>query len=189
VTIPPSPPKPATTIGIGVLYEAAVYDSGSVAHGPLARVSVTRSLGRRSIGLTLSGQYRFPISATSAPVTLRVESGALRMAGFVGLLRREPFELRATVGGGVDLTRGDPRLTNSADATLTPISRVDGVVRAGFVGRGPLLVLPNANFELELAVEILPSARPWAVARGDTQTALLSPWTVRPVLAVGLTVP
>lgn len=186
---PPAPARSATTLGIGAFYEIGAYASHALEHGPLVRVSVMHRSGDRIYGLMLSGQYRFAMTATSPPVTLRVESGALRLAGVLGLVHAPAFDVLAAAGGGFDVTRADPRLIDQVDATLTPISRVDPVVRAGLLGRAPLALLGRAHLELELALDVAPSVHPFAISRGDAEAILLSPWIVRPLVVLGLAVP
>ena len=164
------------------------YANNAIEHGPVVALSLERPIARRVFGVTLSGQYRFPMRSASGPVTLRVESGALRLAA-VAQVTRSPLDLRAALGGGVDVVRADPDLVHVVDGTLTPVSRLDPVMRAGVLGRVPLMVGNRPVLELELAVDVAPFVRSFAVARGETQTVLLAPWTVRPLLLLGIAVP
>lgn len=184
----PRPPREEIALGLGVSYEIGGYASNALEHGPVVALSLERPFDRRVFGVTLSGQYRFPMQAASGPVTLRVESGALRLAA-VAQVTRSPLDLRAALGGGVDVVRADPGLVHVVDATLTPISRIDPVMRAGVLGRVPLMIANRPVLELELAVDVAPFVRSFAVARGETQTLLLAPWTVRPLLLLGIAVP
>jgi len=182
------PPREEIALGLGVAYEIGGYANNAIEHGPVVALSLERPFDRRVFGVTLSGQYRFPMQAASGPVTLRVESGALRLAAVAQVIR-SPLDLRATLGGGVDVVRADPGLVHVVDATLTPVSRVDPVMRAGVLGRVPLMIANRPVLELELAVDVAPFVRSFAVARGETQTLLLAPWTVRPLLLLGIAVP
>jgi hypothetical protein len=185
--IPPRPPE--ATLRLGVSYEVGAYASNAIEHGPVVGLSLDRTLGRRLFGVMLTGQYRIPIRVTETPVTLRIESGALRVAGVAQLTPSWPLDLRGVVGGGIDVTRADPDLLHIVDARLTPVTRVDAVFRAGILGRLPLMVANRPVLELQLAVDVAPFSRPFAVARGDTQTLLLAPWTVRPLVMLGIALP
>ncbi|AKU99754.1 hypothetical protein AKJ09_06418 [Labilithrix luteola] len=187
----PSSPaaKPRTTLGLGLAYEIGGYADESLEHGPVVSLSLARPIAGRPSALTLTGQYRLPITSTIDPVTLRVESGAFRLLASTELVRAWPFDVRASIGGGIDVVRADPGLVHIVDATLVPITRIEGVGRAAVTARAPLAVFPNSALELSLAVDVAPWTRPFAIARGSEQTTLLSPWTVRPLLMLGITVP
>lgn len=195
VAVPPqkkaSPPveKPRTTLGLGLAYEIGGYADESLEHGPVVSLSIARPIAGRPSSLTLTGKYRLPINTTVDPVTLRVESGAFRLMAGTQLVRAWPFDVRASLGGGIDVLRADPGLVHIVDATLVPITRVDGVGRALITAHAPLSIFPQAALELSVGVDVAPWTRPFSIARGSEQSTLLSPWTVRPVLMLGLTVP
>lgn len=181
--------KPRTTLGLGLAYEVGGYADESLEHGPVVSLSIARPVAGHPSALTLTGQYRLPINTTVDPVTLRVESGAFRLLASTQLVRAWPFDVRASLGGGIDVLRADPGLVHIVDATLVPITRIDGVGRAMVTAHAPLSIFPQAALELSLGVDVAPWTRPFSIARGTEQTTLLSPWTVRPLVMLGLTVP
>ncbi|MDF2694475.1 MAG: hypothetical protein K0S65_2858, partial [Labilithrix sp.] len=179
----PPPPAPVrTTLGLALSYEVGAYAASTVEHGPVAAIELTRPFGGRSYGLALSGQYRFPITATEAPATLRLESGAFRLTGVAAPFRAGPVEVRFFGGGGIDVVRAEPGLVRIVDATLRPRSRVDAVFRAGVGLRAPLGIFPKGAVELDLALDVAPFIRSYSVSREGGRSDLLGPWAVRPLM-------
>jgi hypothetical protein len=178
--------RPSWTLGLGLAYEVGAYASTGPEHGPAASLSLVRSVGASSVGLTLLGQHRFPITKIGDPSTLRLESDALRVLAFATLSRIGRVEPRVFAGGGVDVVRAEPGLLRVVDATLRPSTRFDPVFRAGVGFRFPVGALPGACFELGAGVDLAPFVASYAVARDGLANDLIAPWAVRPLVLVGL---
>jgi hypothetical protein len=190
--VPPRPSEPSTrtTLGLTLSYEVGAYAVSTIEHGPVVAIELARPLfGGLPVGLALSGQFRFPITATEAPATLRLESGAFRLAAFAVPFQVGPASVRLSAGGGVDAVRAEPGLMRIVDATLHPISRVDAVFRAGVGFRLPLALVSNTALELDLAVDVAPFVSSYSVSREGTRSDLLAPWPVRPLALVGIALP
>lgn len=196
---PPAPPKttPRTppprssaaaavwTLGLAFGYEVGGYAASDLEHGPVLALSLARPFGGLPIGLTLSAQYRFPITETEDPSTLRLESEALRAQAFVTPVRKDKLELRLSAGAGVDIVRVEPGLVRVVDATLRPTSHVDAVFRAGIGLRVPVGFFPAARVQLDAALDVAPFVSSYAVARDGARADLISPWVVRPLVVLG----
>lgn len=187
---PAPPPRSSSasapwTLGLAFAYEVGAYAGRHFEHGPMLALSLARPFGGIPIGLTLSGQYRFPIVETQDPSTLRLESAAFRAQAFVTPWSRDKVELRVSAGAGVDVVRAEPGLVRVVEATLRPTNHADTVFRAGVALRAPAGFFPSARVQVEAALDVAPFVSSYAVARDGARADLISPWIARPLVLVG----
>lgn len=150
-------------------------------HGPSLALGVL-SRDRWGAGAGLSGQYRLPARVAHDDVGLRLSSGSLRVwAGLhPGITTR--VELRARVGGGVDLVRASVSATTPGLRTRVAAVHPLPVVRASF-GVGVTLT-PGLQLALDAALEVdLVDTR--FVLEAPDRT-VFDPWRARPGVTLSL---
>ena len=158
-------------------------------HGPGLAVSGARHGRRYGLALWLAGQFRFPETERDSRIGVQLESVATR----AGLELRWPVqtdfanaqhELAVRAGVGLDFTHLSPR-TGSVDASaaLTP-SRWTTELAFTSSFRASMRVTRHAALGLALFVDILPRLAVYELRTDAGPDRLLSPWHVRPGVAL-----
>jgi hypothetical protein len=172
------------TLELGVGWEASLWTSDQLRHGPLARVG----LGSELVGGALHAQYRLPLSKDAEPIGLRQESGALRALAFLRPRLAADLRVHVELGAGLDVERVEPRITEDGATSVS-----DAKTRAAFVGRvgAGLEVLAFGESWLSgiFALEIDPSPDDYAIRRGARTETVAEPLYVRPGFSLILTTP
>jgi hypothetical protein len=179
------PPVPrATTLALGLGYEAEAWAGGQTPmHGPLASVELVFGGGDARPGLALSGQWRFPHTVESAPLGLRLDEQALRVAGTLDVKLGGRWVFRWALGGGLDVVHSTPLAFGADRASVEPATiALDPVLRAGAAvthefADGKRLAL-GAAAELDLV-----DTR-YYVDLGSNSEVVLRPWRMRPCLVL-----
>ncbi len=155
------------------------------AAGPIVTIAAGARTRRFSAGAAVLLDYAVPIVVETADAGLRVQPRGARFLGVGGYEVARGIELRATVGGGVEIVDAAAYPTRNGSFQAEPprtialgVFRADGQVR--FVLREHLALLLGLGVEVELA-------RVRYVAEiGGQFESLLAPWPVRPVLTVAI---
>lgn len=171
-------------LDLGVGWEASLWTSDQLRHGPLARIG----LGSELLGGSLGAQYRLPLSKNAEPIGLRQESGAVRALAFLRPALASDLRARVELGVGLDVERVEPRITEDGATSVS-----DAKTRAAFVGRlgAGLEVLAFGESWLSgiFALEIDPSPDDYAIRRGSRTETVAEPLYVRPGFSLILTTP
>jgi hypothetical protein len=203
--LPPSPPTtvvaeaappPASgpaRVQVALLYEAAAFGGGALAHGPEASLFV--ALGARRpvpwrMGLWATAQLRLPVRATDdAGAGVALEAGALRALLALEHAWTERATGRAGVGVGVDVVRARPEAAPPDVAVLNPaFTRSFAVARAALAV--DLRLARRTWLVAALAADIDVTGQRYAFSRGGGgEELVLKPWIVRPAAALGLAFP
>jgi hypothetical protein len=175
----PTPKPSAFAARIGAFYAIQAF-SGQlwVVHGPGLELSAGSENSRR--GLARIG-VRLESVATRVGVELRwpLETG-------VESAQNTQHELGVRAGLGADFTHLSPQ-PGSADASaaLTPARWTTELVLTGGFGASTRLTR-NAALGLRLFIDVLPRLAVYELAAAGGSDTLLSPWHVRPGLALEL---
>jgi len=195
VTAPRPVPESSSLAGLSASYAAQVLSSDF----PIAqRVGVDALLGRyRGAGWLAgfaAGEYQFPLTARTTDIGMQLQTISACAGVEAGHLRGWPTKperfawrsLFARLGAGVDFDRvsGQPG-TRAVAATLSPAHWSSAVFLRAAAGTSFWLGR-RVTLDVRLFADLLPTAVHYDVSvAGDVQSAL-SPWRVRPGLAIGL---
>jgi len=189
-----APPRPALTqvapgprLEFGAMYEAELYAQGAVvATGPTGSFYVGGPRGTLRPGGWLTLQYRLPTIVDEAPLGVRLEGGTGRALATIDLAVRPRLAVRFGAGLGIDVLHTSPRLESSPGTTRG--TDEDFVVLVARVSGGASWSL-SADLALTLIVscDLDPSGTRYVVAVDSVTVPVLSPWPVRPALALGVT--
>jgi hypothetical protein len=194
-----SPDKPSRTprrltwfLRIGAFYGLESFSRQLwLTQGPGLSLSGGAQTERRAVGLWLTAQSRFPQTERDARVGVRLESVATRAGVELNFpldadLEHSARELDARAGVGLDFTHISPQ-AGSADATvmLTPAHWTSELVLTGSVGATTRLTR-NVALGLRLVVDVLPRLAVYQLDTGAGADTLVSPWHVRPGIALEL---
>jgi hypothetical protein len=171
----------------GPRYEAVwLGESGLFEDGPGAVLGWVAP--RAGIGVELAGYYRRPLRFDAEPVGLRMQTLALRALASFDAWRGERGVLRLAAGAGADLVRVSPLASPNSDLELAPSSWLKLALGRVALSYAHQLV-SFADIELTLGADIDPAGTHYAYRRLGGERNVLNPWPVRPLLALGATVP
>lgn len=170
--------------------DVATFAGGSLfaKSEPVARVGAGATLASRaglqpSIGL--GATYAVPFETTSELVTSRSTFVSLRALGGITLTQSRYFALDAGVGGGTDILSVTPRSdTLPASSLGSETTRVDPIVTGALSVR--VALVSSVTLDLAAVLDVAPTTRAYAVARGSDRSDVLVPSHVRPALMAGL---
>ncbi len=154
--------------------------------GPVLRLGLDRITRRHQVGLTASGQYRYPQRHAEAGVALEIESVSARLdvrALATGLVEGAGIGLR--LGLGLDAVSATPEaLDTSRLEAMAPRTSAVPLVGGGLVCQ--LRVEPRVRLELGVGAELDLVAVRYDVVTAAGTTELLARWPVRPSASVGV---
>jgi hypothetical protein len=186
-TEPSNEESPTSALALDV---STFLGGGPVASaaGPVMRVGGAAALAYRQglrPSLALSALYAFPFEAGSDTLGSRTRLVSLRAAASIEVLRRRWYAIDAGGGGGLDVLAVSPTSTvlpsNALREETTrgdPILEAIATVRFAVASDVMLTVAAAADFDLA-------SRRYVSDDRGQ-HGVILEPWTVRPLILVGL---
>jgi len=176
-------PKPF--LQLALLYEVAgLSTEAPLTHGPEASAYLAISPARGAFGIWLTGQYRFPVHVEPGPVGARIEGGALRAMLTFDWLRTSHITLRGALGGGTDILRLDPESLGDSGVALADARLLAfAMVRAGLGLE--VRVLPILSIWSRIAVDLDATGTRYVFESREGDRLVLSPWLVRPALALG----
>jgi hypothetical protein len=156
--------------------------------GPAAVFGLTqRSVPR--LGLELGGYLRRPLRIETKPVGARLQSGALTALLSIEAWRGSHERLRVTAGAEAAFVRVSPfAVTDPSGVTL---ARSRWLKLA--LGRLALTYAHDLGshmaFEFTLGAELDPSGTRYVYQGTTGEVRVLTPWPIRPLAALGVTVP
>jgi hypothetical protein len=179
----PSMPPSGPTVGVATFASVAPFASSSVVFGAGAGARV----GFRETwhpALWITGAYHAPFGHDGEPLDLHVSVWSARALGTAGLVDAGRFSMEAGAGGGVDvfvLSPGAASAGATVDASRTDVSPIlTGILTARYA------MSTTASAFLALTVDFDLRPRKYVVTDGDSRSALVSPFVMRPGLALGL---
>jgi len=199
---PPTPPAAAAPVAapparpaarprplrFGPRYELVwLGDGGHFEDGPGAVLGALWP-GSKRVGLELAGFFRRPLKVTKSPVGARLQSLA-----FDALLTFETWQgahahLRVAAGVEADFVRVSPFASAAEDVQLAPTQWLKlGLGRVALTYAHDIGSL--GDVEVTLGAQLDPSGTRFVFQRSSGSTDVLSPWPVRPLLSLGVTVP
>jgi hypothetical protein len=184
----PSATGPGPRLEFGAAYEAELYAQGGlVANGPVGTFYVGAPRGKLRPGGWLTLQYRLPVIVDTLPIGVRLDGVTARALAAIDFAVAPRLEVRLGAGAGVDVMHMTPRLEGSPGTVRG--NDEDFVVVVARVSGGVLWSL-SANVALSLIVscDLDPSGSRYVAVAADLLEPVLSPWSVRPALSLGLAV-
>jgi hypothetical protein len=193
-TEPKPAPQPVVKIAetipwwqLGALYEVGALSSQvHFTHGPMLSALFRTQVQNTVLGLWVTAQYRLPIEVGDSAVATTFASGGFRLLATTDIRLSKGVSLRLGVGGGTDVVRVQPRPSAGFAADSTR-------VHAFGVGRGSVgleaRVAPSVLLWLNAAADLDPSSTTYVVDARAGERLVLSPWAVRPAVAVGAAFP
>jgi hypothetical protein len=172
----------------GADYEAALYgDRGIVAHGPAAMLFVAAGDRPLRPALWLSVQYRVPVRVDAQPLGVRLDGAAARALAALDATLNPRVAMRFGAGAGVEIVHMSPLAEPGSGAS--PAADQDF---ATVVARSSIALRFSVSQHVAMAATLscdldLSGTRYVTVVNGAAVPAL-SPWTLRPALALGVDV-
>jgi hypothetical protein len=176
----------STRIGLAVSYQATGMEGvKATMHGPAIGAAFAVPIGGGlRLGSSASVQYRVPFHWDSASVGARFESAAARLGlGIEGDLK-ERVVLRAELGFGFDFVHVAPYVEAGSTARATPAEWFLAPIASAMLSLEAPLV-SQVGLRVAAGSDVDLSGPSYFVASGGTVTTVLSPWVVRPVIALG----
>jgi hypothetical protein len=194
---PPVPPAPVVTAPpvqrsrawrFGPRYELIWLGNGArVEDGPGAVLGVAAP-GSRRFGLELGGYFRRPLRIDAQPIGARLQSWALVVLLSFEAWHGSSARLRLALGAQADLVRVTP-VAAAGESVVLEHSRWLQVA----LGRLALTYAHDLgskmDLELSLGAELDPSGTRYVIQSNQGQQPVLTPWPLRPLAALGVTVP
>jgi hypothetical protein len=190
----PTPDVPAPSIDKPFLQLALLYDVQGLSsqvpliHGPEVSAYVAIPPRRGAVGIWLTGQYRFPVHAETGSIGARIEGGALRAMLTIDALRAAPIALRAALGGGVDIVQLSPESLGASGVALADARLLTFPVARAALGL-ELRASPVVSLWVRAALDIDATGARYVFESRQGEQLVLSPWTLRPALALGAAFP
>jgi hypothetical protein len=184
----PEPARPSTLdLGLrwGAAYEAGLYASGVVVtHGPEATLVVVSGHARVRPGLWLTLQYRLPLTVDAEPLGVRLDAAAGRLLAAIEAPLGARTVLRAGLGAGIDAVHSTPL---GEQSQASPASAQNFVITVGRASAGLAYALSRSvSITSVVSCDLDVSGTRYVSVVDGTPTPALSPWTLRPALAIGV---
>jgi hypothetical protein len=209
---PPSPPPPAANSPSAPLpsptNESAKEEPASLARrlpfglelttlagagpiadgsGPVARVGLGGVVSLRAPlhpSLGISGLYAAPFDNDSVEVTTHTSLVSGRALAGLELFRGRWLAAGFGIGGGFDTMTVNPRSPNLPYSVLNGTTmRTDPILSA--MATAHVALFPGVVFLVSAGVDVDLDSRHYVFAQGSTETDVLDPWRVRPMLLAG----
>lgn len=170
-------------------YEAqALSNEAPITHGPEASAWLAWPVGRRALGLWLTGQYRLPLHLETDAAGARIEGGALRAMATFDWPIQSRVTLRSSLGGGIDLIELRPEATGATAVQLAAARLLTfGIMRAAF--GVDVRISPALTIGARTAIDVDVADTRYVFAARDGDAVLMRPFPVRPAFALGIAVP
>jgi hypothetical protein len=184
VIAPPMPilDTPASSpwhVRSGGLYGIDAFGAGTAVHGPGATLDVLHRIG---LGGRILAQARFPAQIAVAPITLRLESWAVR-GGALGVLRFGAWSLEGLLGSGFDVEHVVPTATTAGGIARSSV-RVSPLLRASVA-----LAFGAPRIALAFGLDVDLGNTSFESASGPARTSLFSSNVARPGVVVEIGTP
>jgi hypothetical protein len=144
--------------------------------------------GSRRFGLELGGYFRRPLRLDARPIGARLQSWALVLLLSFEAWHGSSARFRFALGAQADLVRVRP-VAASGESVVLEQSRWLQVA----LGRLALTYAHDLgskmDLELSLGAELDPSGTRYVIQGNQGELPVLTPWPVRPLAALGVTVP
>jgi hypothetical protein len=186
---PPGEMQPRSTdnffLQLALLYEVeALSSQAPVTHGPEASVYLAIPPRRGAFGIWLTAQYRFPVHVETGHVAARIEGGAFRAMLTFDWLRTSRTKLRGVLGGGADIMWLNPESLGDGGIALADARVLAfAMVRAGLAFE--FRVTPILSLWSRVAVDLDATGTRYVFEGRQGEQLVLSPWVLRPALALG----
>jgi hypothetical protein len=171
-------------VALGMGWEASLWTSDQIRHGPLARMDI----GTAAVGAALHAQYRMPVTKESDPIGLRMESGALGTLGYFRPELAHDLRARLELGASFDLERFEPRVTEGGATSVS-----NAKTKLGFVARAgaglDVLAFGQSWLSGIFALELDPDPDDYVIKRGARTETVAEPLRVRPGFSLVLSTP
>jgi hypothetical protein len=177
----PMPLEPASPwhVRSGGLYGIDAFGAGTAIHGPGVTLDVLHRIG---LGGRILAQARFPAQIAVSPITLRLESWAVR-GGALGVLRFGAWSLEALLGAGFDVEHVVPTATSSGGIARSSL-RVSPLLRASIA-----LAFGAPRVALAFGLDVDLGNTAFESASGPMRATLFSSNVARPGVVVEIGTP
>lgn len=169
---------------------ATVLGGGPVASsvGPVMRVGGFAALADRRgprPAIALGALYAFPFESGGGALTSRAKLVSVRAMAAIELLRGSWLALDVGAGGGFDALEVEPSSTVlPASALRDDTTKVDPIVSFGTTARFALA--SDVTLTVSAVSDVDPVERKYVFHDRGRRSTVFAPWTVRPMLLVGL---
>jgi hypothetical protein len=128
--------------------------------------------------------YAVPFDSDTDAVTSHTSLLAGRALAGVELFRGRWLAANVGVGAGFDMMTVNPRSPNLPSSNLyPPTTRTDPILSA--MATAHVALFPGVVFLLSAGVDVDLDSRRYVFAEGATETDVLAPWRVRPMMLAG----
>jgi hypothetical protein len=182
----PSPPARPSPFGLELMTLAGV---GPIADGsgPDARLglgAIATSSGFLRPSFALSFLYAVPFDTGTVELTSHTSIVSLRALAAIGLLHARFIAVDLGAGGGFDVVTVAPRSTNLPASTLADqTTRTDAMLSA--MATAHLGLATGVVLLVSAGVDVDLDSRQYVLSQGNTETDVLAPWRVRPMVLLG----
>lgn len=185
---PPAHDSRPRTWRFGPRYELSWLGDGShFEDGPGAVFGVAAP-GAPRWGVELGGYFYRPLRIDTTPIGARLQSWALLALASVDAWRGTAARLRVSAGIEGDFVRVSP-FAQGAQTTTLASSRWLKLALGRFVVTYAHDLGSRMDLELSLGAVLDASGTRYVVQSNQGEVRVLTPWPVRPLVAVGVTVP
>jgi hypothetical protein len=169
----------ATLAGVGPVADGA----GPVSRIGLGASAVSRAFLRPSLGLSFL--FAVPFDTDTPHLSAHTTIFSIRALPAVGLFRGSWLAVDLGAGAGVDIISVAP---HSSDLPSNDVNdqatRVDAIVSSMLSAHAA--VAPGVTFLLSAGVDVDLDSRQYVFAQGPTNSDVLAPWQVRPMILIGV---
>ena len=193
----PAPPAPApeaeaprgnSSVGAGAFYATKAYGGGvPLVHGPGVTLAFVSDGEHARTALWASVEYELPQAFRAADVGVKWSTTLFR--GGVEWLQQlpgSPWLVGARLGLGVDLIDFTPRGGNAESGFLLTAARQTTVAVFTPALKLAFPLHDRLTFSADLFADCYPTRVEFGLERDGAAERVLSPWRVRPGLALGL---
>jgi hypothetical protein len=194
--VPPSPPprpkaevSEATGIGFALSYQATdVGGFKATMHGPAVAFLAAFPTGQKlRVSTSATLHYRVPMHWDSPSVGARFDGGTARLGAGVESDISRRASIRGQLGFGVDVAHLEPYVEAGSTATAgAPLWVTSAIASASLTLEAQLSSRVRWLFGVGCDVDLSGPFYFVANDAGTGSTTVLSPWIVRPVVAIGV---
>ncbi len=182
-------PRPGATLGVG--YEALMFSSRAIAHGPIASLHGAVEDGPWSLGVGLTAQWRAPITVERIPIGVRLDTKSFRVVLDGTRALGPQMKLRAGIAPGLDVTSIEPRGVSRAGEGEQPTITVEASrTRVSPVLRWSVAIdvrlVPGMEVTLAGVLDHALTNRSYVVRYQGIERDVLAPFALRPGLTLSI---
>lgn len=182
----PEPRRPLHGLGLGIGYDGALHAPGVLSHALGVWADARRTDAALSPWVAAGALFRAPIVIEREPIGVRLDTIGLRaLLGVVSPITRT-LSVRSGIGGGIDVTRVEPRARAGAGTEAESVrTTINPVFRA--IASFDLRLSSSSFASFGVAAEADMFARRFIVLADGRPEEVLGPYRVRPAIVLSIT--